>query len=112
MIRIQGGLVYDGSGGAPFVGDLLLSGEKILAVGPHIPCEDAQLIDARGKMVTPGFVDTHRHCDLAALGNPPFGELEGAQGITTVVAGNCGLAPAPADPALAGELYDFLEPCL
>lgn len=112
MKKIQGGLIYDGSGSAPFVGDLLLEGDKILEVAPRISCEDAQVIPAHGRAVTPGFIDTHRHCDLAALFDPEFGKLESAQGITTVVAGNCGLAPAPAVPELSDELYDFLEPCL
>lgn len=112
MKLIRNGLIHDGSGAPPFRGDLLLKGDKILEVGPCLRCEEVQVIEAEGRAVTPGFIDTHRHCDLAALYDPAFGELESAQGITTVVAGNCGLAPAPCVPEQAAALYDFLEPCL
>ena len=66
--------------------------------------------DARGMAVTPGFIDAHRHCDLAALYDPEFGRLELAQGITTAVMGNCGLAPAPCTEEYRDRLYDFWSP--
>lgn len=109
---IKNGLIYDGTGNPPFPGDILMEGEKIIEVAPHIEKEDAQVIDASGKAVTPGFIDIHRHCDIAPFTNPHFGEIELAQGITTTFVGNCGLAPVPSVPLWRKELYDYLEPVI
>ena len=96
MIQVKNAVICDGTGKEPFSGELLIDGEKLAEVSP-IPFGelDAEVLDARGRAVTPGFIDAHRHCDLAALYDPEFGRLELAQGITTAVMGNCGLAPAP-----------------
>lgn len=113
MIRIRNAVVCDGTGAKRFPGEVLLDGERIAAVSRTPLGElDAEVVDAEGGTVTPGFIDAHRHCDLAALYDPHFGEIELAQGITTAVMGNCGLAPAPCVPELRDELYGFLEPCL
>lgn len=113
MIHIKDALICDGTGREPYAGELLVDGEKIAAVGPAPLGEpDAEVWDAQGEMVTPGFIDAHRHCDLAALYDEDFGALELAQGITTAVMGNCGLAPAPCAARYREELYNFLEPCL
>ncbi len=91
--------------------ELLIDGEKLAEVSP-IPFGGAGCRgpDARGMAVTPGFIDAHRHCDLAALYDPEFGRLELAQGITTAVMGNCGLAPAPCTEEYRDRLYDFWSP--
>lgn len=113
MIHIQNALICDGSGSEPYPGELLVDGGVIAAVSPApLGSLDAETIDAEGKLVTPGFIDAHRHCDLAALYSEDFGRLELAQGITTAVMGNCGLAPAPCAREYREGLYDFLEPCL
>lgn len=109
---IKGGLVYDGSGKASFYGDIVLENKKIAQIAPAIEGEFARRIDAKGYAVTPGFVDVHRHCDRAALTDPEFGALELAQGITTVVGGNCGMSLAPSSPKTREGMYRFLEPCL
>lgn len=111
-------MVCDGTGREPFPGEVLLEGEKIVRVsGAYEGSQpmgevDAQVMDGQGMTLTPGFIDAHRHCDLAALYDPGFGRLELAQGITTAVMGNCGLAPAPCEKPLRSQLYAFLEPCL
>ena len=56
-IIIRGGTIYDGSGGAPYVGDVALKGDKILYVGPRAPGRGARTIDATGKAVSPGFIN-------------------------------------------------------
>lgn len=113
MIHIKNARICDGTGQKSFPGEILIDGEKLKEVSRKPLGElDAQIIDAGGETVTPGFIDAHRHCDLAALYDPDFGEIEAAQGITTAVMGNCGLAPAPCEPAYRDRLYDFLEPCL
>lgn len=113
MIHIKNVTICDGTGREPFPGELLLSGERIEAVSETpLGDLDAEIIDGEGMTATPGFIDAHRHCDLAALFDPNFGELELAQGLTTVVMGNCGLAPTPSTPETRQALYDFIEPCL
>jgi N-acyl-D-amino-acid deacylase len=56
-VLIHGGTIYDGSGGNPYVGDVALKGDKIVYVGPHAPGRAARVIDARGKAVSPGFIN-------------------------------------------------------
>ena len=118
MIRkIVNGLIYDGSGREPFIGGLEIEDGRIVKVfeGACEAAEEAvggEVIDAKGMAVTPGFVDIHRHHDVAVLHDPEFGQLELAQGITTAVAGNCGLAPVPNAPERMAEQFSYIEPCL
>jgi N-acyl-D-aspartate/D-glutamate deacylase len=118
-ILIQGGIVYDGSGAAPQRADVLIAGERI---ADRAPClaptaggfPDTIVIDARGKVVCPGFVDGHRHADVAVFADKDFGTTEVAQGITTTVVGNCGMAPIPrsTDPLRRIEQYRYIEPVI
>jgi len=56
-IIIRGGTIYDGSGSAPYVGDVALKGDKIVYVGPRAPGRAARIVDATGKAVSPGFIN-------------------------------------------------------
>jgi N-acyl-D-amino-acid deacylase len=102
-VVIRGGIVYDGSEKAPVQMDVGIRGDKIVAIG-KLPADNAKVIDATGCVVTPGYVDVHTHCDLSFKklqdSNIPFDVLPADylgnfnylfQGVTTVVAGNCGL---------------------
>lgn len=109
---IKNGLIYDGEGKAPYEAGVVIENGVIVEITrENSICADL-VEDASGYAVTPGFIDAHRHCDLEVLNNPDFGNLELAQGITTVVAGNCGLAPIPAPEKRRKEIFDFIEPCL
>lgn len=112
-IWIQNGLLVDGTGAAARMGDLVIEGDRILSVGESSGRPDSadQVIDARGRVVCPGFVDIHRHCDAKFLQDSGFGEVMLAQGITTTVTGNCGMSLVPS-PEPAGEMYDFMEAVL
>ncbi|MGB8453633.1 MAG: amidohydrolase family protein [Anaerocolumna sp.] len=109
---IKNGLIYDGSGSSPYRKNLLIEEDKIAAITESQDIGADEIIDAAGLTVTPGFIDTHRHCDIDALYNPDFGTIEMAQGLTTVIGGNCGLAPIPAPEIYRKEIFDFIEPCL
>jgi N-acyl-D-amino-acid deacylase len=107
VLLITNGLVYDGGVGEPMAADVLVDGDTIAAVGPEITA-DAEVVDAAGRAVTPGFIDVHRHADLGVLW-PEFGAIELAQGLTTINVGVCGLSPAPYTERSTG-LFDLLTP--
>ncbi len=85
-VLVHGGTIYDGSGGAPYVGDVALDGDKIVYVGPHAPGRAARTIDATGKAVSPGFINmlSWANEDLIA---DPRGMSDTYQGVTLEVMG-------------------------
>ena len=91
---IKNGLVIDGTGGLSFQADVAVQDGFICAVGALKDAVAAQVIDAAGKVVTPGFIDGHNHADLMAARFPDMENLT-VQGVTTVCTGNCGLSSAP-----------------
>lgn len=92
MLLLRNGLIFDGSGDAPFTGDVLVSHGRVVAVGDVESPPDADVIDVQGYAIAPGFIDMHSHSDLKVLEN----RLEKSnQGITTEVVGNCGFSPYP-----------------
>lgn len=96
-LLIRGGLVVDGTGGAPEPADVLVRGGKIQAVSPHGLLEatpSVQVIDATSRVVAPGFIDPHSHGD--PLETPGFENFL-AQGVTTITLGQDGSSPATAD---------------
>ena len=95
MFLLKNAKIYDGSGNAPFCGDILISGERILEVAPQItPPVDCPVTDLHGLSISPGFIDAHSHNDWFALRKDRRKYFEPfiRQGITTFVAGNCGLS--------------------
>ena len=91
---ISHGTVVDGSGGPVVQADVGITGGRIAAVGDLSGAPAAERLDVRGLAITPGFVDIHAHSDVMNLAFPD-GENKVRQGITTEIAGNCGLAVAP-----------------
>ena len=104
---IRGGTVVDGTGSAPRVADVAVDGEKIAAVGADIG-KGRREIDARGLLVTPGFVDIHTHYDGQATWDP-FITPSSWHGVTTVVFGNCGVGFAPVRKGAAPYLINLME---
>lgn len=93
-ILIKNGIIIDGSRQARYNADLLINGERIEKIGNIDETEAARVIDAQGKIVSPGFIDTHSHSDLKVLVEP-FIEPKLRQGITTEVLGQDGISMAP-----------------
>ena len=89
---LKGGTIVDGSGGPGFVADLVMSDDRIIAIGPNLSGD--REIDVTGLTVAPGFIDIHTHYDAQVFWDPAM-TPSCFHGITTVVAGNCGFSIAP-----------------
>ncbi|MDD3231121.1 MAG: D-aminoacylase [Oscillospiraceae bacterium] len=105
---IKNGIIVDGSGSKAFPGEVAVKDGKIVAVQDRIDEPAAQTIDAKGHYVTPGFIDMHRHGDVAMF-RENFGELEVRQGITSIVNGQCGLSVVPCPEEHREEILNFLN---
>src|SRR6201994_2575597 len=96
-VVIRGGTVVDGSGAAPREADVRIIGIRMAEVG-RISAPGAEEIDAKAKLVTPGFVDIHTHYDAQAVWDSHM-MPSSHHGVTTAVMGNCGVGFAPCKPA-------------
>lgn len=93
-LLIKNGMIIDGTGKKRYLGGILVENEVITAVGDIQAQEFDQMIDARGMIVAPGFIDTHSHSDLQVLVDPHI-EPKIRQGITTELLGQDGISMAP-----------------
>ena len=93
-LLIQGGTVVDGTGAKPFRADVAIEAGRIFDVGVVEQWEDVPVLDARGLLVAPGFIDIHSHSDLT-LAIDPRAVSSITQGVTLEVVGNCGHGCAP-----------------
>jgi N-acyl-D-amino-acid deacylase len=109
-VLVSGGLVADGSGDVPRERDVLVRGERIVAVEPAgaIPVADRPSLDVTGLVVAPGFIDVHSHADNAPL-LTEHDTSKVLQGVTTEVVGNCGFSLAPCVPQHQNTLTGLLE---
>jgi N-acyl-D-amino-acid deacylase len=109
-VLVSGGLVADGSGEPPRERDVLVRGERIVAVEPTgcIPAADRPVLEATGLVVAPGFIDVHSHADNAPL-LTEHDTSKVLQGVTTEVVGNCGFSLAPCTPQHQETLTSLLE---
>ena len=106
---IKNGLILDGSGTEAYRADLGVTGKRIAAIGDLSAANAGEIIDAAGRVVTPGFIDAHRHADTAVF-RDGFGTAELKQGLTTVINGNCGLSAAPACGPHKADVAAYLYP--
>jgi N-acyl-D-aspartate/D-glutamate deacylase len=113
-LKITGGTVVDGTGGDRFSADIGIKDGRIVEIhrrGPgDAPLEGnaTETIDATGKLVAPGFVDIHTHYDGQVSWDSSL-EPSSGHGVTTVVAGNCGVGFAPVRPGQEDWLIGLME---
>ena len=107
---IKNALIYDGTGEVPFYSDLVIEGTKIKKIAYKIaPHNGDEVIDAGGKALCPGFINTHSHLELEIIKQPSLRSAIG-QGITTEVFGQDGSSVAPLTDELVDELAENMAP--
>ncbi|HWB67654.1 MAG TPA: amidohydrolase family protein [Mycobacteriales bacterium] len=106
-IVITGGTVIDGTGSAPFTADVAIADGRVAEVG-KVSGDARQRIDANGALVTPGWIDVHTHYDGQVTWDDAL-EPSAANGVTTLVMGNCGVGFAPVRPTDHDALIDLME---
>ena len=104
---IRNGMVVDGTGAKPRQADVAVKGGRIAEVG-KVAGTGAEEIDAKGRLVTPGFVDIHTHYDGQAVWDPHTAPSSW-HGVTTAVMGNCGVGFAPCKPGDREKLVELME---
>ena len=104
---IRNGKILDGSGNKAFFGDIAIDGGKISGVG-KISVKGKKELDAKGNLVTPGWVDIHTHYD-GQVSWDPYLTPSSWHGVTTAVMGNCGVGFAPVRPGDENFLIQLME---
>lgn len=118
MILFKNALIYDGAGSQPFKGDVLVDNDKIIKVEENIqPETEWEVVELKGLSLSSGFIDAHSHNDWFAIKKEPQKYFEPfiRQGITSFVAGNCGLSAVGFESdtkhtdKIGGGLFSFHE---
>ena len=108
-VLIKNGLVFDGLGNEGKDADILINDDKIIRISKNISEKNAKLVlDAKGQIVCPGFIDPHTHTDEYLLINP-LAESFIRQGVTTEIGGNCGDSPFPFIPEKVEERKKYYK---
>ncbi|WP_249977816.1 N-acyl-D-amino-acid deacylase family protein [Vreelandella olivaria] len=102
-VVIRRAYVVDGTGNDPFVADIGVKADRIVSIGDLGTTQAAQVVEAEGRYLSPGFIDVHTHDDSCAIRQPEM-LPKITQGITTVIVGNCGISASPVK--LVGDVPD------
>src|SRR5262245_23448434 len=105
---VRNGTVVDGTRAPRYRADVAISGDRICALGSVLE-KGKREIDASGLVVAPGFIDAHTHDDRLMLSAPEMAPKT-SQGVTTVVAGNCGISLAPAPGGMKAPVLPPIDP--
>ena len=105
---IQNATIIDGTGAKAFAADLSVTNDKIETIAPGLdPANAAEVIDAKGLCLAPGFIDIHTHSDFSLL-DSPLAHSRVHQGVTTEVTGNCGGSPGPVPVAQRPAFMEYM----
>jgi len=102
-LLIRNATVIDGTRAPRFQADIGIAGGRIQAIGDLSNERAEEEVDASGKIAAPGFIDAHTHDDRLMLSSPDMAPKV-SQGVTTVVAGNCGISLAPAPHGMSAPV--------
>lgn len=106
-LLIKNALIYDGSGKPAYTGSVAVKDGKIVDVG-HLPDAQAhEVIDAEGLSLAPGFIDSHSHADYAIFEDPLRLHVM-RMGVTTEIAGQCGVSSSPLSPATPADAKTYV----
>ena len=108
-IVIRGGTILDGTGSRPREADVAIKDGRIAEIGRDVSASRARVIEAKGMVVAPGFIDIKTHSDWT-LPLMPLAQSKVRQGVTTEVIGHCGYSCAPCLPGKAAALKQYLSP--
>lgn len=106
-LLINQGAIYDGLGGESFIGNIAIQYGKIVGIG-DVTGEAKQTIDAKGKIVTPAWIDIHTHYDGQVTWDSDLNP-SASHGVGTIVMGNCGVGFAPVHNGREQDLIDLME---
>ncbi|TFG25298.1 MAG: hypothetical protein EU533_01295 [Promethearchaeota archaeon] len=107
-LLIKNGTVVDGSGSPAEKMDVLIKDGKIKQVSSNIESTTGKIIDAKGKYVSPGFIDIHNHADLTIL-KENKAEAYVKQGMTTILTGVCGIGVTPTNEKVKKYYHNFVN---
>lgn len=107
-LLIRNATIVDGTRAPRYAGDVGVRGDRIAQIGHLNGARAAIEIDATGKIAAPGFIDAHTHDDRLLLSSPDMAPKV-SQGVTTVVAGNCGISLAPAPAGMSAPITPPLD---
>lgn len=103
---IRNGMVVDGTRAPAYQADVCIQNGRIAEITAQCGAEAKEVIDATGKVVSPGFIDIHTHSDLAPL-SPFDPESKTNQGVTFELTGNCGISPLPSTPETRAAITEY-----
>ena len=107
-LLIRNATIVDGTRAPRFQGDIGMRGGKIADIGDLRTAQAEQVIDATGRVAAPGFIDAHTHDDRLLFSDPAM-TPKVSQGVTTVIAGNCGISLAHSPAPRAGVITPPLD---
>jgi N-acyl-D-amino-acid deacylase len=105
---IRGGTIFDGSGAPGVLGDVAIKDGVIVAAGGPIDGPAREVIDAKGAIVTPAWIDIHTHYDGQVTWDAQM-DPSASHGVGTIVMGNCGVGFAPVPPDGHADLIELME---
>jgi len=109
-LMLLNGLIYDGSGKTPYIGNIGITGDQIVFISQEKIKSSKSEFDLKGLAISPGFIDGHTHAEGYIIDSkqPFIGKV--SQGVTTEILGNCGLSVFPKVDKYKNDLQEYFDP--